>query len=279
MTADPARSRRGLRHRLSIGLRGFLAFVAIVAVGLAWKADHVRAMRRAVARIERQGGRVFYDYERNDDGHLVDTEPAAPAWLRRLVGDDYFREVVEAHFRRGRLDDETLRAVGDCDHLETATFLGPTQGLTDAGLAELARARRLRFLSIEGTAISDAGLASLARLDRLETVILTDMNIGDPGMAHLGRLRGLKWLDVSGSRLTDAGLGHLAGLDRLEHLLVRRTRVTDAGLAAIARLKHLRELCYQGTEITRAAVLDTWPGGSVPTAGEVFLDPAEDGGD
>jgi hypothetical protein len=74
--------------------RTLLVLVLLVSIGLSWlgiKMNQARRQREVVKAILEAGGAVYYDYEYKQSGN---PEPPAPAWLRKLFGDDLFRDVV-----------------------------------------------------------------------------------------------------------------------------------------------------------------------------------------
>src|SRR2546430_1241064 len=89
----PKRKRRWLQYRL----RSLLILMLILGIGMTWlvavkkKADKQRAI---VEQIQKDGGWVYYDYQYDQSGRSIPhADPAAPAWLRILLGDDFFANV------------------------------------------------------------------------------------------------------------------------------------------------------------------------------------------
>ncbi|HUY90495.1 MAG TPA: hypothetical protein VMV10_17290 [Pirellulales bacterium] len=108
------------RRWLQFSLRTFLVLLTALAVWLGVASHRMREQREAVKAIETLGGTVAYDwqYERLTDEVVFDRlpgkHPGAPAWLRRLVGDDFFQEVVGVAFFRApsgksEFQDEEIR--------------------------------------------------------------------------------------------------------------------------------------------------------------------------
>lgn len=64
----------------------------------------------------------------------------------------------------------------------------------------------LRDIGIEFAALTDAGLAHLARERKLERLNLYGTGITDAGLAQLGSLPKLKDLNVAGTQVTIAGI-------------------------------------------------------------------------
>ena len=134
------------------------------------------------------------------------------------------------------------------------------QGITDAGIAQLAPLRSLRLLDLHTTSVTDEGLAHLASLYALEDLVLPLRDITDKGLAHVSRLSKLKRLHTRGTTpvdltdsgpFTDAGLEHLSSLSDLEELQIcSGVGITDAGMAYIARLENLKHLFLMCNGIT-----------------------------
>jgi hypothetical protein len=105
--ADRAEGRNSCR-----GLRTSKLLVLAVAAWPGWITHGTRQQREAVAAIHEYGGTVRYDYEYVDGIPTPDREPAAPKWLRRILGDEFFQEVVEVNFsvsvREGQLPPRSL---------------------------------------------------------------------------------------------------------------------------------------------------------------------------
>ena len=68
--------------------------VAIPFTWLETEMKQARKQRAAVDWIEKAGGSVFYDYQPDPSGDIPAAKPPGPAWLRKLLGDDYFADVT-----------------------------------------------------------------------------------------------------------------------------------------------------------------------------------------
>jgi len=76
----------------------------LLAVGCALlgrKIELKRKERDAVAAIIKIGGIVVYDN--------LDKKPAGPDWLRALLGENFFTEVVEVQLSRGNVNNDGLK--------------------------------------------------------------------------------------------------------------------------------------------------------------------------
>src|SRR4051812_25186139 len=89
--------RRG-RRWLALSVRVLMVLVVLLAVVLARVTNRARAQRRAVATIRAAGGEIIYDFQSTGRGSSrdgPDVVPAGPRWLRHILGDEYFQDVVE----------------------------------------------------------------------------------------------------------------------------------------------------------------------------------------
>ena len=178
--------------------------------------------------------------------------PWQPAWLQRLIGDEYFQEVVSAGFHLPVTDDQ-LAPVAGLDRLRELS-LGKARNLTDAGLAHLAGLSQLQELEIGyAPGITDAGLAHLAGLAQLRKLYVHDApGITDAGLAHLSRITELRDLNLSSTGVSGPGLAQLASLPHLQEL--RIYPIKDSGMPGLANLTALRELNLLSNPITDAGL-------------------------
>lgn len=209
MDAKPlnAQPQKGKRRRLQFSLRTLLILTTAVAVGSGWlgrKIERKRKEREAIAGIAEAGGSVWYDYQQGPAA-----EPAGPAWLRGVLGDNFFSEVVKA------------RLVGN--------------SIGDAGLANVKGLPQLRALELSGAYVNEVGLANLKDLTELELLDLSTTNVSNAELANIKDLTRLQSLDLSSTNVTDAGLLNLTGLTQLRVLKLSYTKVTDAGVDELHR--------------------------------------------
>jgi hypothetical protein len=211
----PKRKRRWYQFSLRTLLVGVL-IAAIPCALLGRKIEQKRHERETVAAIRKARGIVKYDY--------ADKTPSGPAWVRGLFGENFFNE-VEAVYTLGKLSDETFESLGEWTQLQDLGL--EESGITDAGLAHLARLTQLRKLSLADTQVTDAGLEHLKGLTQLETLVLASTQVTGTGLKHLKGLTQLKTLDLQCSQLTTDGLAYLKELTQLKNLTMCRTPADD----------------------------------------------------
>jgi len=90
-------------------------------------------------------------------------------------------------------------------------------------------------LTLSYTQISDTGLKELAKLKRMTHLYLNNTEITDTGLKELARLKQLKSIALQGSKITDAGVRELLKLPNLIELDLRATKVTKRGVGWVQR--------------------------------------------
>ena len=229
----------------------FLAMFALV-IPLSWLAYNMQKAdkrKAAVDAIVKGGGHAYHPRGSDQSGW---SRLRGPAFLRRLLGDDFFNDPISVRYGRNATGAELER---DVEALTEIYELGLSNDqVSDRRLPCLARLKRLRFLDLSNTRITDAGLKQLEVLPRLCSLGLRDTPVSDDGLKQLKRLKQLRGLDLSNTRITDAGLKQLEVLRGLVSLNLRHTPVTDAGLVHLECLNELEELDISSTRVTDAGL-------------------------
>lgn len=243
------------RPRIAISLRVLMLLILGFGLVLGRQVNQARQQRRALDAVAAHGGWVHFEHEFVDDHRAPRKEPPAPAWLRRALGDEYFRSIRTASF--------AYEMVG-----ENLSLNANTEPCDDV-LAALAGQSGLREISLHGTQATDQGLAHLRGLAALEVLNVWDaVLVTDAGVANLRGLANLKVLILEKSRITDEGFGHLAGLKKVEGLNLTDHSFGDRGLATVARMPELTWLSVGGSQENIAAITDEGLG---PVVGLVQL--------
>jgi hypothetical protein len=173
------------KHRLrwyQYSLRSLFVLTVLVAIAgswYAWKRQQVERQRAVVKLVEELGGEVEYDYQRSSLGTFIpNAEPPGPAWLRSLLGDDFFANVTGV--------------VG-------LTYTEISDAKSEYFLERLKGSPQLKELSLGGTQVTDAVLEHLKRLPQLKTLNLGGAQVTDAGIELLKGLPQLKeqWTALS----------------------------------------------------------------------------------
>jgi hypothetical protein len=199
-----------------------LLLIGVLLVPLAKRLDEARWQREAIAKL---GGRADCVY----------SQSAAPKWLKKILGNDFFCHV------------SALRI----------------EGATNDDLAWLKDLRSIRHLTLDDSQITDAGLANVRWLSDLETLEIRQVNphdftfrvgeITNYGMQHLVDLRHLRVLALNGVRVGNIGIDRLKHVD-LVSLDLCHTLVSDELLKSIIDMKRLKNLHVTNTRVTKAGV-------------------------
>ena len=201
---------------------------------MAVKAERQKA---AVASILADGGSVIYDYQYRNGTIDPHSEPPGPAWLRRLLGDDYFTNVVWVRVSSDK-GLGNISALNELQNLQVVPVSGGRPKVTDAGLKNIAGLYRLTSVFLTDCPISDAGLAELEGLSRLQFLNLGYTQVTDEGLKHLANLSQLRSLNLEHSIRWRRSCTSICAR-RLESLDLSRSMVTDNGLQCIEKLKSL----------------------------------------
>jgi Leucine-rich repeat (LRR) protein len=247
----PKRKRRWFQF----SLRSLMMLTLLVGLGMAtWIVpikNRAERQKAAVEAIKNDSGSLFYDYELDAYGNgITGAEPPGPAWLRRLLGDDFFTTVVGV----GVNTPADMKYLGELSELRGVGAYGVP--IADVDLESIRGSTQLKGLNLSLTKVTDAGLRNLKTLSQLEDLELSVTRVTDLGLKHLRGLTKLKSLNLNDTRITDAGLESLSGLSRLQALTLSHTKLTDAGLDRLKGLTKLRELHLEGTNVTGAGVKD-----------------------
>ena len=166
MDEKPETAARTSRRRwYQYSLRTLMTFVTLAGCGFAWLGIKVREAREQQADVDairKLGGEVHYDYEFDaKDDRLPNPTIPGPAWLRAILGDDFFRNIHQVVFAATSVTDADLRHLDNLTQLDQLSLImTPT---TDAGLEHLKGLSRLRWLYLYDTKVTDGGVAKLQK--------------------------------------------------------------------------------------------------------------------
>ncbi len=107
--------------------------------------QRAKRQREAVAIVRKIGGKVEYEYQRDSAGnHVWNAVPPGPAWLRNVLGIDFFCNATFVFLPNTLVTDsdlDCLRGLTSLENLQNLESLqiGETQ-VTNAGIANLQNA-------------------------------------------------------------------------------------------------------------------------------------------
>ena len=210
------------------GMRLLLLVSLACGLGLIWtfrKASQMRDEQAAAETIAKHGGHVVYD----NFGR-----PSGPAFLRTVLGENFFDSVVTVGFTREgfHVSDDDLIPVKSFSQLETLDI--SETHVTDMGLVSIEGLADLRSLSLPRT-IDDSGLEHVEKLIGLKRLSLNGSGVNDFGLIYVAKLPQLEFLDLTDTQVGDGGLVEIYGLTRLKTLLLNGTSVTAGGVKAIQK--------------------------------------------
>jgi internalin A len=240
------------RRWLRFGLGTLFLVSTAVIIPIALLSGGASRQRRAVEMVHRLGGEVAYHHQRTGtgvfDGFYSGAEPAAPVWLRQLLGDDYFVTAAQIWIDRSsestKLKRDDLTLLTGLSHLERLQIT--CAPLQDEDLEQIGKLSRLEELELDGSRISDEGLSHLTRLTRLKKLSLgadlEDTPTGAP-------------------RVTDAGMRYLQGFKELQSLFLENSQLTEDAITQLAALQDIESLsvCFAPGTNAKLQWLKQWP--------------------
>jgi hypothetical protein len=160
---------------------------AAIAVWLGIEVKDAMRIRRAIAKLDSLKAQIFYDYEwdmsiagEQIPKRLINAEPSGPEWLRQVVGNEYFVDIV------GVTDTTATDKLECLDELPELQCLSVERSkITDAALQRIGSQSQLRYLWLENTAITDTGLKHLRGLKELRYLYMRDTDVTTHGVKEL----------------------------------------------------------------------------------------------
>jgi hypothetical protein len=208
--------------RFQFNLRLLLTLTVVMAIPASWLAVE---MKKASEQRKAIDAASFGIYESKG---IQGSEPEEPEWLLRLLGKDFFLNVIDLYFGHQGITDANLKSLEGLDGLQQLDL--SYNEITDTGITYLNGLAQLQSLSLECTAVADVGLRHLRGLTNLQKLKLMNTKLTDSGLQHLQSMNQLQHLDLRYNDVTDAGLGYLTMLKDLQLLRLTGTRVTDNGV-------------------------------------------------
>lgn len=223
-----------IRRIFQIKLRTLLLLMGIIACSLAFYVTQVLPQVRAVNKVKMLGGSCIYKYQVGEDMLWVENpKKPGPAWLRKIIGDDFFVRLIMINIDQKAFTNDDLKCFQALKHLYR--------------------------IDLDGPMVDDESMKILSEIDSLQELHTYDSYVGDEGLRHVSRLKNLKRVSFGRSEITDEGLSYLASLPLLERVYLLEVNISNQGLIAFQQLKHLQELQVHGDGVD-AGILEILPG-------------------
>jgi hypothetical protein len=161
MQSEPSNAEPPKRKRrwLQFSLRTLMIATAVVAVACGWlgsKIEQKRRQRSAVAELIKSGSQVNFDYQKSQAGYDTRAEPFGPAWLRALLGDNFFSEADCIYCLGG------LENLEEFPHLRLLRIMMANR-VTDDGLKYVKGLTELQDLVFIDTEVSNSAVGDLRK--------------------------------------------------------------------------------------------------------------------
>jgi hypothetical protein len=237
-----------VKHRwYQCRLRTLLIFVTLAALGISWFGMNLHRARRQREAIEAilKMGNVVLNYECQLELKNVNPKRLlyGPAWLRKLLGDDFFNDVALCIITEKGDIHSALEHCKEFPELEELEIWG--RGLTDDDLKNIPKLKNLRNLSIWfGEKITVAGWDSIKEMKQLQGLQIGRIRFTDDDLAKFQDLPNLRrlYLDFAGTpHITKKGLQTFTKYPALQKLWLGNTGFTDEDIEQIHKEKpHLK---------------------------------------
>lgn len=162
-------------------------------------------------------------FPRGGGRRAQEPEPFVP--VNAIIGVD-FRPMAGTD---PKLVTALVRELKTLTHLQTVLLLG--QDVPDDAIDALPE--QVRVLQLFNTRVTDKGIANLKRFKKLQGFDYTGTLLTDAGMKDIGKLTQLQSLTIRDAKVTDKGVDGLAALENLRRITIENTA---ASRGAIERL-------------------------------------------
>lgn len=266
------------RRLFQFSIRTLLIVMTLTAIGLAfWTGvyQRVRDQKTANARVLDLGGKTKFRQTRR-----------VWPWVQKLVGDDFFQEIIAIDLDKTLVTDADLELLGKLRGMRSLSLKGfslsdpertlaynpnllPSQ-ISSAGIRRLGNLERLKLLNMSWTKIDDGVVPTLCQMRSLQEVDLSYTAVSGAGLLRLReelpacKLRG-SFLDFSSGIDPDPdsmrwkeitrAMWSLGRCGQMKLLILAGTPLTDSHLAELDhRLGNVEVIDLRRTKVTRAGV-------------------------
>jgi hypothetical protein len=225
-------------RRLRISLRALLVLMTILCLWFAKISIEARRQKEAVEWVLKNRGMVEYR----------ESKWLGAEWLRRLLGDDYFRTAIDVRISHQPLSDiSPLRSLSDLEELKLIST-----NIRDIG--PLADLEKLRHLQLNINQIED--VSPVSNLHDLEYLDIQRNHVSD--ISPVRKLKGLVNLDMGMNPLTD--ISPVAELTMLEAIALHKLEISDySPLRKAVSLKVINGVSEERIEELRPSLPNLFP--------------------
>jgi hypothetical protein len=158
---------------------------------LVWKLAAAREQQQIVAELLKLGGSIAYDFEANSGPFQQNGRPPEPAWLVKIVGIDFFHDVVQVYFYDERpvayTGNEITPRLRHLTHLQSLFFCNGI--FRDEDLRDLDGLNSLEHLGLQNNGFTDNSVETIAKLAGLKEIYCELSSISNDGKRRLQQLR------------------------------------------------------------------------------------------
>lgn len=211
------------RRWFRYSLRSFLLLLTVLCIWMGVLASQAIRQKKAIDAITAGGGEVHFDYDEVAANQTLPVfrpngGPAGPAWLRKMIGDEYFRVVVGVGFSdQNPGNAAVVQAIEAFPKLKYLHIAGDR--VTDDVLPRIATLRHLRYLGLNCPKLTPEGLKELRPLESLAYI----SSLRNSTSATLNTLHEPTWLEMTDAPLIEAA----QYLSDYHHLPVRIDAALD----------------------------------------------------
>jgi hypothetical protein len=154
-------------------LRTLLILAPAVGIWLGLIMAAARQQQNAVKAIQAAGGNIDYDFQKVTIGGVtgidVNAPMPGPAWIRKLLGDDYFITAIDVMLDGDQVTDDLIQMqVASLSHLEDLRV--NSQNFSGHGFQAVAGLKTLKWLWVVSPQITVDDVRQLAHLRNLKSL-------------------------------------------------------------------------------------------------------------
>ncbi len=182
---------------------------------------------------------------------LADSNASAPV-VGKLAEFPAFRTISHINLANSGVTEDGLANLARFPALTGANL--EHIRIREKGLTTLGKITALRSLTLSGPGIDTAGLRQLQNLKLTGLDLRETPNLTVSSFEVIGKQTELRKLVLFRCQVSDEGLQNLAGLANLQTLSIAGERITPAGLDTIAKMRSLRAVSLLGYQSDAAAL-------------------------